>query len=147
MKELRGNLITLAQRGDFDVIIHGCNCFNTMGAGVAKQIRHQYPIAYAVDSQTESGDLNKLGNYTSVKVGHLTIVNAYTQYGYHPSVMTVDYNALRSVFKQIKRDFAGQRIGFPKIGAGLAGGNWDHIATIIDEELNGEDYTVVVYKP
>jgi len=43
----------------------------------------------------------------------------------------------------IKNDFSGKRIGYPLIGAGLAGGNWRIISKIIDEELNGEDHTLV----
>ena len=38
----------------------------------------------------------------------------------------------------------GQRVGLPKIGAGLAGGDWDVIAKIIEEELSGENVTIVV---
>ena len=38
MNIVKGNLVTLALAGEFDVIIHGCNCFNTMGSGVAKDI-------------------------------------------------------------------------------------------------------------
>jgi transcription antitermination factor NusA-like protein len=33
------------------------------------------------------------------------------------------------------------------IGAGLAGGDWNIIERIIQEELNGEDVTVVKYVP
>lgn len=35
----QGDLIERAENGDFDVIIQGCNCFHTMGAGIAKSIR------------------------------------------------------------------------------------------------------------
>ena len=31
MKEVFGDLIELALVGKFDVIVHGCNCFSTMG--------------------------------------------------------------------------------------------------------------------
>ncbi|HBG21357.1 MAG TPA: phosphatase, partial [Desulfobulbaceae bacterium] len=43
--------------------------------------------------------------------------------------------------------FAGKKIGYPKIGAGLGGGNWDRISAIIDEELAGEDHSLVLYTP
>ena len=39
MKTTNGNLITKAIKGDFDVIVHGCNCFHNMGGGIAKQVR------------------------------------------------------------------------------------------------------------
>ena len=33
------------------------------------------------------------------------------------------------------------------IGAGLAGGDWSRISAIINKELEGEDHTLVLYKP
>jgi hypothetical protein len=47
----------------------------------------------------------------------------------------------------VKRVFAGKQIGYPMLGAELAGGVWDTISSIIDEELDGEDHTLVVFKP
>ena len=38
------------------------------------------------------------------------------------------------------------KIGYPAIGAGLAGGNWEIISGIIDEELKGENHTFVEYE-
>lgn len=146
MKTIEGDLINLAKQGKFDVIIHGCNCFCTMGAGIAKQIKSQYYEAYQADCKTKVGDRNKLGTYTQYDNGTFVIVNAYTQYDFHTYLAPpIDYEALREVFKTIKQDFSGLRIGYPKIGAGLAGGNWELISSIIDEELDGEDHTVVIY--
>ncbi len=47
----------------------------------------------------------------------------------------------------IKKQYPGRRIGLPKIGAGLAGGDWPTIAAIIEEELAGEEVTLVEYQP
>ena len=33
-----GDLIKLAKEAKFDVIVHGCNCLSTMGAGIAPQM-------------------------------------------------------------------------------------------------------------
>lgn len=140
MKIIKGNLIKLAHK--FDIIVHGCNCFCTMGAGIALQIKTNFPEAYQADQQTTQGDMIKLGKYTHAIISpQLTVINAYTQYRYGPN--TVNYLAIRSVFKQIKLDFSGQRIGYPKIGAGLAGGDWSKISEIIDTELRGEDHTLI----
>lgn len=68
MKVIKGNLIGLALSGEFDVIIHGCNCFHTMGAGIAKQIRQYFPEAYVADLHTGRGDLRKLGSYSHVLI-------------------------------------------------------------------------------
>ena len=56
-----------------------------------------------------------------------------------------DYDAIRAVLRHIKDNFSGKKIGYPKIGAGLAGGDWDVIAKIIDQELDGEDHTLVEF--
>jgi len=43
----------------------------------------------------------------------------------------------------VKRSFTGARIAYPRIGAGLARGDWSRIASIIDEALADEDHTLV----
>lgn len=149
MKRLRGDLIQLAREGRFDVIIHGCNCFCTMGGGIARQIRTVFPQAFAADAATQPGDRSKLGVYTQA-VEHidgrsLTVVNGYTQFDYAGPGVLADYRAIRTLFESIKTDFSGQRIGYPRIGAGLAGGDWKTISEIIDRALDGEDHTLVEF--
>ncbi len=151
MKLEKGDLITLALAGRFDVIVHGCNCFCSMGAGIAKTIQEKFPEAYAADLVTVKGDRNKLGSYSSATVNRngrmITIVNGYSQYYFHGADVLVDYHAVRRLFAKLKAEFSGKRIGYPKIGAGLAGGDWQILAAIIDEELDGEDHTIVLYSP
>lgn len=147
MKEVTGDLLQLVMRGKFDVIVHGCNCCCTMGAGIAKSIKVQFPEAYQADLQTISGDRSKLGRYSQACIQRddiqFIIVNAYTQFDWRGRGLKADYEAIRLAFRQIKQEFAGQRIAYPLIGAGLAGGDWTIIAKIIDEELQGEDHTLV----
>lgn len=149
MKTIRGDLIQLALDGNFDVIIHGCNCFCTMGAGIAKSIKEIFPEAYEADQNTKSGSKEKLGTYSLAEVmrkNHkIEIINAYIQFSSSGAGTLVNYDALREVFIKIKSDFSGKRIGYPKIGAGLAKGDWQVISKIIDEELSGEDHTLVEY--
>lgn len=156
MKTIDGDLLELARQGKFDVIVHGCNCFHTMGGGIALQIRKKYPEAYTIDcKETNNGDRGKLGSYSFVsrtffvpeleKAHELTIINAYTQYDFGKHGRNVDYEAVSSAFAEIKRNFHGKRIAYPMIGAGLAGGNWEIIKLIIADELKDEDHTLVVY--
>ena len=151
MNRIEGDLLKLAGQGHFDVIIHGCNCFCTMGAGIAKAVRDQFPAAYEADLATEEGSREKLGSYSSADVSiddhRLTVVNAYTQFNYRGAGVKADYDAIRHVFRKVRSDFKGKRIGYPMLGAGLAGGDWDTISSIINEELEGEDHTLVVFKP
>jgi O-acetyl-ADP-ribose deacetylase (regulator of RNase III) len=143
-KVVIGDLVEMAKQGQFDVIVHGCNCHCTMGAGIAKIIKKEWPAAYQADLATKKGDRSKLGTYSMATVDGLTIVNLYTQYNYTRDKVDVEYEALETGLKKIKEEFSGQRIGLPMIGAGLAGGNWGLIKEIIGDCLHGEDATVVI---
>lgn len=147
MKIIEGDLIELSLNNKFDVIIHGCNCYCMMGAGIAKQIKHKFPEAYKVDLLTMVGNARKLGSFSYVKTiqnkNHLIIVNAYTQFKYWGRHVKTDYKAIKEVFKRIRLKFSGKRIGYPMIGAGLGGGDWNIISKIINEELEGENHTLV----
>lgn len=151
MRVIDGDLLELALAGEFDVIVHGCNCHCTMGAGIAKSIKARFPEAYAADLATTKGDREKLGtiSFAEIERPHhsLVVVNAYTQYDWRGSGKKVDYDAIRTTMQFVKSRFGGKRIGYPLIGAGLAGGDWSEIAPIIDAALNGEDHTLVRYVP
>ena len=148
MKDIEGDLLLLALAGHFDVIVHGCNCQCTMGAGIAKVIKLQFPQAFAADQATAAGDRSKLGSYSSAQAHNalgqpFTVVNAYTQWHWRGAGTKADYEGIAQVMRAIARDFAGLRIGYPLIGAGLAGGDWTRIAPLIDEALAGQYHTLV----
>lgn len=147
---VRGDLLQLACDGRFDVIIHGCNCQCHMGAGIARQIRERFPEAYEADLMTEKGSREKLGSISTAVVTRgevtFTIVNGYTQFHRSGPGVRADYDAIGDVMKNVKAGFSGARIGYPKIGAGLARGDWEVIAKIIDPELEGEDHTLVIFE-
>ena len=154
MKTVKGNLITLAEQGEFDVIVQGCNCFNTMGSGVAKEIREKYPQAYAVDCETWSGDYDKLGSYT-VMLGKecmvpFDIVNAYTQYDFSRGRDVFEYVSFAMILQKLAHEWPKARFGFPKIGCGLAGGDEPRIMAMIqkfsdDLLITGGTVTVVEF--
>lgn len=151
MNTVRGDLLLLTEQGHFDVLVHGCNCFCTMGAGIAKQIKSRYPDAWDADLSTKNGDRQKLGSFSAAELtldNHsFSVVNAYTQYHWRGRGMKADYDAIARVFRAIAERYSGQHIAYPKIGAGLAGGDWNVIETIIDEALLGEQHTLVVWEP
>lgn len=156
MREVDGNLIDMALEGHFDVIAHGANCFCTMGAGIAKEIKERIPDAWFADQQTSKGSIMKLGCYTFADLevnnrGWVRIINAYTQYKYGKNhkdgiEQPVDYEAITLVMRKINHDYKGKLIGLPKIGAGLAGGDWNRIKKIIETELTDVDVTIVNFK-
>ncbi len=134
LKIIKGDLIAMAKNNEFDIIVHGCNCFNAMGAGVALQIANNFPDAKLADDETVRGDAGKLGTYTIGMHGRLVILNAYTQY----STVTRDgqdvfeYNSFQRVLEKIFTRFGCWRIGLPMIGMGLAGGDPAKIIPMIE---------------
>lgn len=142
-KEIKGDLLTLFDKGTFDVIVHGANCFNIMGAGIALDILKQYPQAFKADSDFEIpvGSINRLGtfSYTSIK-NKGVIVNAYTQYkpGRNFNILV-----FYTILIKINMMFKGQEIGFPLIGCGIGGGNEVAVISAIKSLLKDCNVTVV----
>tara|TARA_R110000772_G_scaffold10135_5_gene32636 strand:+ start:459 stop:962 length:504 start_codon:yes stop_codon:yes gene_type:complete len=139
------NLLDAFDRGDVNVVAHQANCFNAMGAGIAKQIAIRYPIAKEVDDKTERGDMNKLGNISIASLGDKAIFNLYGQY--MPGQET-KYAAQRlCLYKmQVKMGpyLKHVKLGIPQIGCGLGGGNWPLVYSIIMEELVHTNTTIYV---
>jgi O-acetyl-ADP-ribose deacetylase (regulator of RNase III) len=154
MKTVKGNLIDLAEAGEFNVIVQGCNCFNTMGSGLAKEIRARYPKAYDVDCETNAGDRTKLGSYSTMLGKLFNIVNAYTQYGYGRFSEDDDlfeYEAFALILERLQKQYKGVgRFGLPLIGCGLAGGDKTRIVEMIEDfakavEADGGTVTIVEF--
>lgn len=153
-----GDLIKAIQDGEVNVFGHGCNCFVTMGSGIAPLIKEAFPKMYAADLKTEKGDKTKLGTCTMAFLndGSLAGFNLYSQYGYNrrkQGLRDLDYNALYDALVQMKKalqsftdgSVADYKIGLPLIGCGLAGGNWRIVSRIIEEVLvrdGGLDVTI-----
>jgi O-acetyl-ADP-ribose deacetylase (regulator of RNase III) len=140
-----GNVINFTE----DAIVHGCNCFKTMGAGVAKQIKIVYPELYMADSNHIGTPKERLGNYTKAGLKNgKTGYNVYSQYSYGGGI-NLDYNALKKALELVKSDMISnglKSIAMPKIGAGLAGGDWIKIEQTLTEVFNNEQAEAVVYE-
>lgn len=166
--EVHGDLIKLALDGKFDVIAHGCNCRSKMGSGLAPQMAKvfgcdEFPMELwgpninklgNIDYQTFIIRENKVMSLESTENNNndpkLTVVNAYTQFNYGRNhkdgdLKPLDYEALTLCMRKLNIEFTGKHIGLPKIGAGLAGGDWDYIKDIIKRELKDCNVTIVHY--
>lgn len=154
LKYAKGDLIKAAQLGEVDIIAHCCNCFNTMGSGIAPQIAKAFPNAKRVDDATNSGDRDKLGDatvsVTDFENHTVWVYNLYGQYGYwsrRDGGIDLNYFFLAKSLEAMRNDmlyFDAQdaKIGFPKIGCGLAGGDWTVVSQIIETIFEGFDVTI-----
>lgn len=147
MNYIQGDLLAMALNGDFDAIVHGCNCFHTMGGGIAAQVRRQFPEAYQADLKTRLGDKRKVGTYSFAKLDNgVVIINAYTQYDMSSGEDVFEYEGFQKILNQLKelREHGLETFGFPLIGCGLAGGNKDRIMKMIEDTL-GDRATIVEF--
>lgn len=129
-------------------IMHGCNAQGVMGSGVAKLIREKYPQAFEFYAKTHREGGLKLGQTIWVKCDPHTVINAITQERYGTDRRHADYPAIRKAMKQVNahakmtqeiesaRKVLGivDTVAMPLIGAGLAGGSWAVISSIIEDE-------------
>ena len=136
------------------VIAHGCNCFCTMGAGIAKQIARKYPQVLEADKQTKRGDPAKLGTFSKSVVPYRDIYNLYTQFTYGVGENHLDLDALErsltamlidveATEKKLELERGDFDIAIPMIGCGLAGGNWNDVEAILQRVFR--DRTIFVY--
>jgi len=136
----KGNILDATEY----IIAHGCNCFHIMGAGVALALRNKWPEVYRADCRTARGSSAKLGTYSIALVENHMILNMYTQFDL--GLGKADYNAIAQAFTILNNDFLNEEtIAIPRIGAGLAGGNWNIIAKII-EESTPDIPEIIVYE-
>lgn len=145
----KGNLIEAFIAGEVGAIGHQSNCFNTMGSGVALAIKNAFPAAYEADCTTVKGDIGKLGSMACAFTPKGPIFNLYGQYRYgKDGALYTDYDSLKRAMESMRfiLDMADQDtpIGFPKIGCGTAGGDWNIVSAIIEEVFEGME--VIIYE-
>lgn len=124
------------------IVAHGCNAQGVMGSGIALTIKNEYPSVFKSyrDLYVSQECQLHLGQAQRVKVDeNLTIYNLITQNNFgSPKYRTrwVSYDAIdvsfRAMFLDIlDNDIGNQHVTIPLIGAGLGGGDWNIISTII----------------
>jgi O-acetyl-ADP-ribose deacetylase (regulator of RNase III) len=146
----KGNLLEFTE----DAFGHGCNCQSTMGSGVAKAVRAKFPELYTIaDCQSPLSKDDKLGKFSYLELpeGKLGL-NIYSQFDYkgrNVGKMDLSYGALENglegacmfLIKEGKKTLA-----LPKIGAGLAGGDWNVIEGIIKRVSDKTGIDITIYE-
>jgi O-acetyl-ADP-ribose deacetylase (regulator of RNase III) len=127
---------------DYKIIAHGVNCQNKMGSGVAKVLYTKYPKIKKIYHEFCKGKQphELLGTILATSQNPLKrvpidpiVINCFTQLNFgYDGKKYVSYAAVLECFNEIDKKFTNCKIAIPKIGAGLAGGDWEIIETIIN---------------
>ena len=148
---VKGDLFGYLRQGD--VMVHGCNAQGVMGSGIALAVKNIYPGAYEAYRKAHETKGLKLGSiipYYDV-TDMVWVINGITQNRYgRDGSRFVSYDAVTEVFSNtrsyIEQQPGFKRLFFPLIGAGLGGGNWRIIQTIIEEVFDGSDIPLILVK-
>jgi len=139
---IKGSILDAPQK----YIAHGVNCQNVMGSGVARVIFTKYPKVKEDYHNAFIKYHKGLGDLVESKQDDgKVILNCFTQeYFGREDIKYVSYDAVYEVFNYGIQELGVKEVAIPKIGCGLAGGNWDIVSQII-EDATGEDLDVYVY--
>jgi O-acetyl-ADP-ribose deacetylase (regulator of RNase III) len=133
-------------------IAHGVNCQDKMGSGVAKALFTKFP-----EVKEEYHKYNKrwkpeelLGKVCDVLLDNKDIYNCYTQFNYgYDGKRYVNYPAIVDCFRELRYLEESEQmegpLAIPKIGCGLAGGDWNIVEQLINDTV-GDKLEIWVYE-
>lgn len=133
---IKGDLVNAFRHGAVNFMAHCCNMQNVMGAGIARQIKLEYPQAFEADREWF---LNQTPEFSHMSLARIDtnkyVANIYGQryYGTRTKQLNEDY--LRAGLTQLANitDW-DDSIGLPYgMGCGLAGGDWPTVLKIVEE--------------
>lgn len=144
----------------FMVMAHGCNCFCTQGSGIAGQLR-EFPEVFKADfDYGRCGEPSKLGHFSRAIIqdkfsamDRAVVYNLYTQFKFGGPGFHADYDAIKQAFSRLNElyrtsewPFNNNVLYIPKIGAGLANGDWPTIEAKINVATPNLPIVLVEYQ-
>lgn len=153
VKVVKGNLLAAFKNTDIELIAHGCNCRNLMGAGIAQKIAKIFPKAEEADRK-----FHKKFGYSAHDIGYQMVgevSHARTEYGYIFNLYTqldvgkcASYRYLVESLEKLRK-FCWlhniRKIGLPMIGAGIGGLDAQAVKSLINSVMYNVDVYLYVY--
>lgn len=152
IKEIHGDLLKFPE--GITTIVHQANVRNTMGAGIAYQIKKEIPEMWQADCEFSIPcGKQRLGEFSFATFyrGNRQLIG-FNLYGQDltPSPKTgfpTDYDSVRLALAKIKAGLMllpSQIIGFPVgMGSVLGGADWNTYKKIITDTFEDTDHTLV----
>lgn len=136
------------------IICHQVNCVGVMGAGIALQIKEKWPDVFKQYASLckifKNNPAALLGKVQDIAVNDkLVIANCFGQIYPGLGLMTC-YESWKLIIKHlldIIHYFGDISVHLPYgIGCGLAGGSWDMMMPILENEFKDHDVKVFLHK-
>jgi O-acetyl-ADP-ribose deacetylase (regulator of RNase III) len=135
------------------IVVHVCNDIGGWGKGFVLALSKRWPAAERSYQEWHKSSAEvpfELGQVQFVEVElSIWVANLIGQHGIRPAsgIPPVRYEAVREGLRRVA-DFAlikEATVHMPRIGCGLAGGSWDEVGRIVQEELADKGLLVCVY--
>jgi O-acetyl-ADP-ribose deacetylase (regulator of RNase III) len=143
---------TQPQSGKLKYILQIVNNEGAYGAGFSGAVKARWPkveLEYRQWWREKYGKL-KLGDIQEIQVtSDLIVVNMVAQDGVvsYKNKKPIKYDALKTCLAKIGKEMVNYNssVHIPRIGCGLAGGEWEEVEKLITEELLERGINVTVY--
>jgi len=133
------------------LIIHVCNDIGVWGGGFVLAVSKKWSLPEEIYRAEDHAVGLQLGQIAIVDVeDDISVVNMIGQTGTSPDITNrppVRYGAIELCLEEVARYAlkCNASVHAPRFGAGIAGGDWDRIESIINEELISVGVPVTVY--
>lgn len=138
------------------IIAHVCNDIGAWGAGFVTAVSNKWPLAkdcylhWAAGKEYVPWLPFEIGFVQFVRVEADTwVANMVAQHGVRSmdNPVPLNYAELHNCLEQVADQVytLNASVHMPRIGCGLAGGQWDTVASIIEDELTSNSVETFVY--
>ena len=157
---IKGDLFKGVENSTGDVVIaHICNDSGGWGRGFGLELSKHFPQAEKIykcfkeKNRCHLGEVSLADASSDAKV--VEIVNMVAQHGYYDPIknpVPLNYEALERCLDELRgvlvwgNVLENAELHMPKIGAGLAKGDWSKIEAMIEDALCGFGFPVYVYE-
>jgi O-acetyl-ADP-ribose deacetylase (regulator of RNase III) len=125
---------------------HGCNCAGAMGAGIAIEFKRRWPAMFEEYAVRCAEGRFGLGDVFVWTEGSTTIYNLGTQAHWRKKAQLPALAKSLRKMVELATHAGIERIGVPRIGAGLGGLDWTRVKRILTEVGGETQVTLSVFE-
>ncbi|GAA0583202.1 hypothetical protein GCM10010172_80320 [Paractinoplanes ferrugineus] len=129
----------------FRALAHGCNCRGVMGAGIAREFRRRWPAMYNTYRKACQDRLVQPGDMLPWQAPDGTMIyNLATQDRPGPHATLQAIRTSVAVMLNDAEHAGIDRIGLPRIGAGIGGLPWPDVTAVLEDIAGSSPVRLVV---
>ncbi len=140
----------LERKDEIRVIIHVCNDIDKWGRGFVLSLSKRW-IKPVINFHSMKQELGFISMCLVEELERIIVVNMVAQRGIYKQngIEPIRYGALETCLQKVAYEFKDYvskvSIHLPRIGCGLAGGNWEIVQGLIEKNLVEKGFVVCVY--